>query len=86
MCRVEIAPSALKFLAHLKRTHQNIADRIKENIDSLKTDPFRGKKLFGELSDFRSLRVGDYRVLYTVLQERILIQVVKIGHRREIYR
>ena len=86
MVDLEISPSASKFLERLKKSRKPIADRIKENIDSLRTDPLKGKKLLGELSDFRSLRVGEHRVLYTVIQERILIQVVKIGHRREIYR
>lgn len=84
--RIEFAPGAIRSLGRLKKSRPPIADRIKKNIDSLAADPFRGKKLLGELSDFRSLRVGDYRILYVVIQKRVLIQVVKIGHRREIYR
>ena len=86
MYALEFSPSALKLLDRLKKSHAHIAQRIVLSIEELRKDPFRGKKLLGELADLRSLRVGEYRVLYTILQEKILIQVVKIAHRREVYR
>ena len=85
MYKIEIAPAALKFLENLKFKHKNILDRLVNAIDSLKVNPYQGKKLLGELANFRSLRVGDYRIIYSIIQERLLIQVIKIGHRREIY-
>jgi mRNA interferase RelE/StbE len=44
--------------------------------------------LSGNLSDFRKLRVGDYRVVYQVLENRVMIYVLAVGPRRdkEIYR
>ena len=86
MYKIEFTPGASKFLENLARRHKNICDRIKENIDRLSTEPLMGKPLMGDLSGFRSLRVGDYRILYVVVAKKILIQIVKIGHRREIYR
>ena len=43
------------------------------------------KKLSGEEGYFR-LRVGDYWVIYNVQDEELLILVVKVGHRRDVYR
>jgi mRNA interferase RelE/StbE len=86
MYNIEIAPSALKFLEQLEKIHRNIADRVVLAIDSLKNEPFKGKKLLGELAGFRSLRVGEYRIIYIVVEKRVLVQVVKIAHRREVYR
>ena len=43
------------------------------------------KALQGEKGLFR-IRVGDYRVIYTVRDEVLLVIVVKVGHRREVYR
>ena len=43
------------------------------------------KKLQGEEGIWR-LRVGDYRVLYTIQHQELVILVLKIGHRREVYR
>ncbi len=83
MYNVEIAPAALKFIERLEK---NITDRIVRTVDSLKADPFIGKKLLGELAGFRSLRVGQYRIIYIIIEKKVLIQVVKIAHRREVYR
>jgi len=52
-----------------------------ENITSIRREP-----LAGELSDYYKFRVGDYRILYQVFDDRQLIIVHRIGHRREIYR
>lgn len=86
MYRIEVSPLAEKFLSRLSKSQKNMCDRIRAAINSLRESPYKGKKLVGELSDFRSLRVGDYRVLYAVIEKRILIQVVKIDHRRDVYR
>lgn len=86
MYNIEIAPAALKFLERLKNSQKNICDRIVRSIDALKQNPHLGKKLVGELNSFRSLRVGEYRIIYIIIEKKILIQVVKIAHRREVYR
>jgi mRNA interferase RelE/StbE len=86
MYNIEISPIALKFLERLEKNKKNISQRIIRAIDSLKTNPFIGKKLLGDLANFRSLRVGEYRILYLVIEKQVLIQVVKIAHRREVYR
>lgn len=86
MYNIEIAPVALKFLERLEKSNKNISHRIVRTIDNLKISPFIGKKLLGELADFRSLRVGEYRIIYIIIEKRVLIQIVKIAHRREVYR
>jgi mRNA interferase RelE/StbE len=47
--------------------------------------PPGAKKLRGE-SDLWRVRVGDYRILYSIEEARLVVLVVKIGHRREVYR
>lgn len=86
MYNIEISPVALKFLERIEKRNKNISERLVRAIDRLKTSPFTGKKLLGDLADFRSLRVGEYRILYIIIEKRVLIQVVKIAHRREVYR
>lgn len=62
-------------------------NRIRKAIESkLLTDPMRfGKPLRHSLHHLRSLRVGDYRVLYRVDASEQLVSIVAIGHRRDIY-
>ena len=79
-----ILPSALDQLAEIPRPDQN---RIKERIDGLATDPRPpgAKKLQGE-SDLFRLRAGNYRVIYSIEDVRTIVLVIRIGHRRDVYR
>jgi addiction module RelE/StbE family toxin len=61
-----------------------IRKRASKKLPFLEMNPFIGKKLKGELSDFYSLRVWPYRVLYTVEQQTVLIHAVE--HRQSVYK
>lgn len=60
--------------------------RIMEAIDALKEHPGAGSVLKGEFSGLRRIRVGMYRVVYEVQDNRLVILVVRINHRRDVYR
>ncbi|MFV0340722.1 MAG: type II toxin-antitoxin system RelE family toxin [Parachlamydiaceae bacterium] len=81
---IEISASAEKFLEKVPQR-----DRLKiiEKIDALESTPLPigCKKLQGHKELYR-LRSGDYRIIYTINKDRLLILVVEIGHRKEIYR
>ena len=66
------------------------ARRIVKAIDSkLTRDPLKfGAPLSGNLANFRKLRVGDYRVVYQVRENKVVVYVLAVGPRRdkEIYR
>jgi mRNA interferase RelE/StbE len=83
--RVEFVKSAKKEFDGLDRRTQ---DRLLEALFLLSQNPFsdllRFKKLKGADALYR-IRVGDYRVVYEVRNELLLILVIKIGHRREVY-
>jgi mRNA interferase RelE/StbE len=83
MYAVEILPSAAHAVAKLDRAIQR---RIARRIDRLAEDP-RGDavKLRGA-DDIWRVRVGDDRILYAIEDERLVVLVVKVGHRRDVYR
>ncbi|MEK7137370.1 MAG: type II toxin-antitoxin system RelE/ParE family toxin [Patescibacteria group bacterium] len=60
--------------------------RILQALVSLETDPFRGKKLQGEFEGAWAIRVWPYRIIYTIEKELVTVTVVKIGHRKDVYR
>lgn len=62
--------------------------RIVRRIGALAGNPFPdgAKKLQGKKRDFFRIRSGDYRVVYQAEQERLLVLVVRVAHRREVYR
>jgi mRNA interferase RelE/StbE len=82
--QIEIKRSARKALLALPSTMQR---RLGERIDALADEPRPpgARKLVGSDIQYR-LRVGDYRILYEIHDNRLVINVIKIGHRREVYR
>jgi mRNA interferase RelE/StbE len=82
--RVEVARRAVKALAGLPRREQQ---RVRAAIDLLADNPRPPgcTKLTGEDDAYRA-RVGVYRILYEVLDGRLLVHVVRVGHRREVYK
>lgn len=81
--RIVFAPTAEK---QLLKQPRNVRIRLMQAIAKLAEDPFLGKVLKGELSEYRSYRVGDYRVVYFIRQKMIQIEIVRVAHRKEVYR
>lgn len=61
-------------------------ERIVHAIDRLADNPLAGSLLKGDLRGLRRVRVGDYRVVYEVLDGELVVLVVPVSHRREPYR
>ena len=82
--RVEVKPQAEKALARIPNPHRR---RIARAIDALarKPRPAGCVKLTGADNAYR-IRVGDYRILYEIVDRVLIVYVIRIGHRREIYR
>lgn len=82
---VEISESAEKFLEKVPKR-----DRLKiiERIDALEQDPLPSGsiKLQGYKEALYRIRSGDYRVIYSIKKDILVILIVEIGHRREVYR
>jgi mRNA interferase RelE/StbE len=60
---------------------------IKKTIEEkLMVDPLKfGHPLRRNLSGLFKLRVGDYRIIYQIHKQEVLVVVIKVGHRREVY-
>lgn len=82
--RLEVKKSARKALLALPKT---AVQAISRTIDEFAENPYLPgcKKLSGADHTYR-VRSGDYRVVYTVDNDILIIEVVKIGHRKDIYR
>ena len=80
--QIEILRSAQKSLSRIQSQDQ---DRIIEAIRSLADEPrpHGCKKLSGR--DAWRIRIGNYRVIYEIRESKLVILIVDIGHRREIY-
>ena len=85
--QIEFSPDADKVLAKLDVAIQKrIVRFLRERIADMEDPRSTGKALAGPtLSGLWRYRVGDYRILCRIEDEKICIVVVKIGHRREVY-
>jgi mRNA interferase RelE/StbE len=85
MYSISINPSALKELGKLPKA---TVKKVEKAIDALAEEPrpVGVKKLKASDEDLYRIRVGDYRIIYSIEEEVKIVDILKIGHRKEIYR
>jgi mRNA interferase RelE/StbE len=77
-----ISPRALKDLKNLPK---DVTARIVSSLEQLQVDPFNSVYRLQD-TPLYSVHVGEYRVVLDILHEKLLILVVRVGHRRNIYK
>jgi mRNA interferase RelE/StbE len=83
---IELEAQAEKELAKLDRpVAQRILRFLRERVSPLEDPRLLAKPLKGNLSELWSYRVGDYRLLCEIRDETLVVLVVRIGHRKEVY-
>jgi mRNA interferase RelE/StbE len=81
---VEFRPAVLK---SLKRLPLKDLRRIKKKIDELAANlPNPAATKMKGNNPFHKLRSGDYRIIYEIHDDRLVILVVKVGHRKDVYK
>ncbi len=82
--KIEWKQSAKK---ELKKLDKQIIPRILQAVENLADNPYSSgsKKLIGSGSIYR-IRISDYRIIYNIQSSVLIIEIIKVGHRREIYR
>ena len=82
--RIEVAPTAVRQLRNLDPTARR---RVQAAVELLADEPrpSGAKKLVGGDGEWR-VRTGDFRIIYEIHDEVLLVLVIAVGHRREVYR
>ncbi len=81
---IEFVPSAKR---ELKKLPREVQLKLNQRIDSLSIEPRpRGSKKLKGATELSRIRVGDYRVVYEVRDKLLVVLVVRVAHRREVYR
>ncbi len=84
---LEFTPNAQKQLDDLDKTvSRRILKFLYERVGQFENARQIGDRLQGTLSRFWKYRVGDYRIICTIEDEKLVIVVLRIGHRREVYK
>lgn len=86
--QIESTPGAARDLADIAKSNRAAALQIKAAVMALAEDPYPpgAKKLSGKDFGLYRLRTGDFRIIYRVEEEAILVLLVKIGDRKDVYR
>jgi mRNA interferase RelE/StbE len=85
--RIELTETAAKQLAKLdKGDTRRIAAFLRDRLAPLDDPRTAGKALQGPLGALWRYRVGDFRLLATIEDDVLRVLVVRVGHRREVYR
>ena len=86
MFQVIYTAKALKSLSKLDKSQAKlIISWIEKNLINCSNPRFTGKNIKGDLADWR-YRVGNYRILCHIIEEKIIIEVINIGHRKDVYK
>jgi mRNA interferase RelE/StbE len=82
--RIELKRSAAKEIEQIRNAKElkRIIDRIGKLSENPR--PVGAEKLSG--SDHYRIRQGQYRIVYSIFDDILLVEVVKVGHRRDVYR
>ena len=81
--RIQVAK---RFEKDFKALDKKLKKRVIEKVESLKTSPYSFKALHGNLKGYYSIRVGDYRIVYTVAENGKIVTLRSIIHRRTDYK
>lgn len=80
--RITYAKTAVR---QIRKLDPQVRRRVRAAIETLAEEPTRGKPLQLSLKGLRSLRTGDYRIVYRAVADRLEILLIAVGHRRDVY-
>jgi mRNA interferase RelE/StbE len=85
--QIEFSPEAEKQLSKIDREFaRRIITFLRDRIEKIEDPRSLGKSLKGVLREFWRYRVGDYRIIAKIESDRMVILVVRVAHRRDVYR
>lgn len=81
---IEVLPAAER---DLRKVHSQMRARVRGAVLKLATDPRPpGARALKDRPGYLRVRVGDYRIIYTIKDDVLRVLVVRVGHRRDVYR
>ncbi len=85
--RIEYADAAARVIRKLDRQHaRRILDHMDHRVAAADDPRQLGAAMVGDRAGKWRYRVGDYRVICQLIDDRLVVLVVEVGHRREVYR
>lgn len=82
MWTLKLSKQATDFVESTTGKHRA---QLENALSLLANDPNQGKALKGDLKGYWSFRVGIYRIIYVIRRKEIIVEVLRIHHRKEVY-
>ena len=86
MFEIELSRAAAKDIEKIYKSDRNLYRRFINAFEGIAKDPSQGKLLHGKLKGLSSYRMGSYRIIYETYRRRLLVIILDLGHRKEIYK
>ncbi len=86
MYKIELSQQAGKDLEKIYRSDRSLYQRLLGAFDYISRNPNQGKPLHGKLRGLLSYRMGSYRILYQTHRYKLLVIIIDLGHRKDIYK
>ena len=83
---MELSTKAESVYRRLFERDRLLFDRMRAALEAIAGEPLEGKPLKGPWRGARSWRVGQYRVIYRIEEKRLVVLILDMGHRGDIYR
>jgi mRNA interferase RelE/StbE len=78
--------AAEKQFKTIKSKNKSLLQRIEKALITISKNPYSGKFLTGDLKGYHSFRVGTHRIIYEIIQEQIVVLILKIDKRGSVYK
>ena len=69
----------------ISKLGERLTIQIKTALEEIAKSPFNGKPLTRELKGLFAYRVSDYRIVYRIYRAEVVVLVLTVGHRRDVY-
>jgi len=84
--KIFLSNQSKKELSKIKKGDLKSAQLISNALNELQKSPQIGEFLHGDLRSRRKLRVGNYRIIYSIEKDQVIIYIFRIAHRKDVYR
>jgi len=71
---------------NIRKLDKRYSGALRKSLIKLRENPYLGDKLNGELKGLWKLKFSRYRIIYRIFQDKLIVTVVDVGHRKEVYR
>ena len=86
MYKIELGKLAEKEIEKIYRFDKTLYKRFIAAFEDISKEPTLGKLLHGKLKGVSSYRLGSYRIIYETFHRKLLVIIIDLGHRKDIYK